>query len=440
MIDVTRRRPQMKKKFVKMYLILAVTTFLICNSAWAGVNINPFPQPPSSAKLRIFIVAVTSSAPKRGWAVSNEAFYGRMITQTSKLLADKGIYEVVPVSDIMAVLGNQKIASWQWMGNNWALAKDVGRVLYADYVLLIERSHKVHFQFDMTMVNIGSGKEFSVSNYVPSIAVFGADEMKQAYQSIVQINYQLVFREAKNDLMQTAIRKGKIWSEQKIVSSEGRQLPAHKKLPVAVAGKTDKEIEKQKVAEPELTAAKKIPSPAPALTGREPATQTREKQISPSSKQREFEKELEKSLQAKDKKQDGARLVVYDFDSVERLRVVGLILTEALREELHNLGGFVLVNRENMLQAMEEYKLQQSGPVDEKQAVKMGKWLAANEAVTGHLAILGSTSVLQAKRYDIKTMSTIALGSLKCKSGAEDELLNNMHELAIKLVQQKQPK
>lgn len=429
----------MKKNIPKTLIILTVATFLLCNSAWA-VNINSLPQPPSTAKLRIFIVAVTSSAPKRGWAISNEKFLARMIAQTGKMLEDKGIYEIVPMKDVQTVLGNQNIASWQWMGNDRALAKEVGRVLYADYVLLTERSYNVHFQFDMTMVNISTGKEFNVSNYVPSTAVFGADQVQQAYQNIVKINYRFLFRDAKNDLMQTAISKGKIWSEQKSVNPEGQQPPAQKKLPVDVAVKPDKENEKQKAAEPQLTAAKKIPSSGPALTGREPAIQAREKQISSASKQTEFERELKKSLQAKDKKQDGARLVVYDFDAVERLRVVGLILTEALREELHNLGGFVLVNRENILQVMEEYKLQQSGPVDEKQAVKMGKWLAANEAVTGHLAVLGSISVLQAKRYDIKTMSTIALGSLKCKTGAEDELLTNIHELAIKLAGQKQTK
>jgi hypothetical protein len=42
---------------------------------------------------------------------------------------------------------------------------------------------------------------------------------------------------------------------------------------------------------------------------------------------------------------------------------------------------------------------------------------------------------LQAKRIDIKKMSTIALGSLKCQAGHEDELLDNISLLARKLVQ-----
>ena len=55
--------------------------------------------------------------------------------------------------------------------------------------------------------------------------------------------------------------------------------------------------------------------------------------------------------------------------------------------------------------------------------------------MTGILSPLGTTSVLQAKRIDIKKMNTISLGSLKCEAGKEDELLNNMPLLARKLIQ-----
>jgi hypothetical protein len=63
--------------------------------------------------------------------------------------------------------------------------------------------------------------------------------------------------------------------------------------------------------------------------------------------------------------------VVYDFDAVERLSVVALILTDALREELFILRRFLLVNSENMMQVMRELKLQHSGLVDEKEFVQL---------------------------------------------------------------------
>jgi len=79
-------------------------------------------------------------------------------------------------------------------------------------------------------------------------------------------------------------------------------------------------------------------------------------------------------------------------------------------------------------------KLQQSGMVDEAQAVQMGKWLAANETVTGKLAQLGNLYVLQAKRTDVKTLGTLGIGSLKSSAGREEELLNGLPSLARKLV------
>jgi hypothetical protein len=156
--------------------------------------------------------------------------------------------------------------------------------------------------------------------------------------------------------------------------------------------------------------------------------------LSSGDKRRDFEKKLEKELQDEAPGTDKTRLVVYDFDASERLQIVSLILTEALREELFILDRFRLVNRENMVQVLQELKLQQSGLVDEKQVVQLGKWLSANEAVTGRLTVLGSAYVLQAKRTDIKTLGTLGLGSLKCAAGQEDELLSGMPELARRLV------
>jgi hypothetical protein len=154
-------------------------------------------------------------------------------------------------------------------------------------------------------------------------------------------------------------------------------------------------------------------------------------------KRKEFEKKLEHELQTETPSTDKAKLVVYDFDTVERLSVVALILTDALREELFILGQFLLVNRENMMQVMQELKLQHSGLVDEKEIVQLGKWLAANQAVTGRLAMLGNSYILQVKRTDIKTMGTLGLGTLRCSSGQEEELLSGMPILARKLIESK---
>ena len=125
---------------------------------------------------------------------------------------------------------------------------------------------------------------------------------------------------------------------------------------------------------------------------------------------------------------DRTRLIVYDFDAAADLHVAGLILSEALREELLQIGLFVLINREDMVKALEEHKLKMAGLVEEGGSAELGKWLMAGEIVTGKLARLGGASILQ-------TMSTRAVGSLKCSSGKEEELLDGMPDLARRLVE-----
>jgi len=132
----------------------------------------------------------------------------------------------------------------------------------------------------------------------------------------------------------------------------------------------------------------------------------------------------------------GERLVVYDLEAMDNLRPTALILSESLGEELFKFRRFSLVNRENLLQLMDELKFQQSGLVDEKQAVQLGKGMAANQVVTGRLGSLGASYILQAKRIDVQSLGTKALGSMKCKQGEEELLLEQMPALAKKLAEE----
>ena len=94
-------------------------------------------------------------------------------------------------------------------------------------------------------------------------------------------------------------------------------------------------------------------------------------------------------LSAEQTAKSGTNLAVYDLDTVEPYRVVALILSEALRQELFKLGLFQVVNRENIVKVLEEMALQQTGLVDEKEAAKAGKGLAAQQIVLGRYGILG---------------------------------------------------
>jgi hypothetical protein len=142
--------------------------------------------------------------------------------------------------------------------------------------------------------------------------------------------------------------------------------------------------------------------------------------------------DLEEAL--KERPASGRALVaVYDFHTSEPLKVAALILSEALRAELFRQGHFTLVNRENMVQVLNEMGVQQTGLVDERKAVQAGKGLAAHQIILGQFGALGKTLLLQVKRIDLATQTTLSFGSLKCPLGKEDEMLASLSQLAREL-------
>lgn len=408
----------------KSWMTTIVLIFFLCGAASAAVRVSVLPPPPPSAKLRVLVVAVTKESPTMKqtgfWPVSPEEFDRTQKQAIGERLKQQGIYEVAAESDIRTVLGTQRIASWEWLADDCRLVREVGRALHADYALVSERSFIIHLQFDTRLFNLHSGKEFAAEGYIPSTMLRGMnqDQKKRAGAEAVKIQFRQIFQEAKGDLMRTAIRKGKIAAKEPVVPDRAGQKPREEKA-AAESQPPQKALKVEQDSKGKAAAA--------ASLHKAPAGQA------PVEKQQAFEQEMERALNPGSQKKGGPRLMVYDFDAAEPMKVAGLILTEALREELYHFGGFVLIQRDHMAKILEEYKLQQSGLVDEKQAVRVGKWLAANEAVTGNLAVLGNTSILQAKRVDIETLGTVAAGSIKCPAGREDELLDRMPELARKL-------
>ena len=476
--------------------IFAVVLALLCLNACTAVHFNTIPQPPPTNKLRVFIMPVTGAAPrggtKFGWANTHEQFKKIQFRAISNYLKDTGIYEIVSEEEIRASLGTQDFAVWQWLSNDMALAKQAGKALHADYAIVSIRNvvSGGDYESKIVCVNLETGKQYTNSFYVSlasiSLSSINSREKFIAWsQKMFHEAYRKMFHDVKEDLLATAIRKGHLLPKEEIkkpgvppevkvalapppapqsapkpptVAVEQEPAPAVETpvKPVSPASVLPEKIKKPalppevKVALAPPPAPQPAPKPPTVAVEQEPApvVETPVKPVSPVFKPPEEEKgelpdadkyrdaqiKLEEKLQEAKPTPGKARLVVYDFDAVEHLNVVALILTEALREELFILGQFTLVNRENMIQVLEELKLQQSGLVNESQAVKLGKWLAANEAVSGRLAILGNAYVLQAKRIDISTMGTLGRGSLKCTAGHEEELLSGMPVLAKKLV------
>ena len=327
-------------------------------------------SPPPAAKLRVFVLPLTGSPPPGGWGISHADFSRIQFRASRMILEGTGIYQVSTREDYLGVVGQRSISSSEWKSKDWALARRVGQALFADYVLIIERDHNAGVRFYQTaLMNLETAKQFRVSFRVPL-----GKEHTEEWQQIGRVAYAEIFREAKNDMLATAMRKGR------------SSAPSPPKEPEKPAPSPPK------VREVDLGETLK-PEPSPART----------------------------------------RLAVYDFNASEPLKIAALVLSEALREELFRLGHFTLVNRENMVQILDEMGAQQTGLVDEKQAVRAGKGLAAGQIILGQVGSFGNTLVLQVKRIDVETQATLSLGSLKCALGKEDEMLAGLPDLARRL-------
>ena len=373
-----------------IFLLLAILCFTSC----AGINFKPIAQPSPDSKLRVAVLPIRGNPGKYGWSMTQKEASNWLSKTVTEQLRGTGIYEVISQDDVNYTVGTQALTAdeYWWLENDCALIKQFGKALYADYAMIVIADARTSFFYtwDIKFLNIETGILYSASDGVPNQGSYEKTE-EIVVKNLFPRMYKKLFSEVKGDLLATAIRKGRL-------------MPTE---------------EMKKSASPESNLALVPPAktkPFLAPTGAK----------------------AESGLQNKTPVVDRTRLVVHDFNAVEQLQVVSLILSEALREELYKLGIFSLVNRENLVQVMQELRLQQSGLVDEKQALKLGKWFAANETVTGRFTQLGNSFILQAKRTDITTMSTMGFGTLKCTAGQEEELLASLPELARKIAGLKQ--
>lgn len=434
----------MKTRTAMIPAILLACLFVFANVGLAA-TLQAMAKPEPSAKLRIFSVVVTTETKTAGkpikWVVSQEKLQIFNTQFISRLLKDQGIYELASEGDVYHVLGGKTYAAWEWKAQNLSLVRQVGRALHADYALFFERSFRTHLEFEMHLINLNTGQEFVTSNYIPTTRLrhMPDEHKKQAGTEAIKICYRQLFSDAKADLLKTALGKGKAMDQPQTTTQETRNVEDEKEKPASDASELEKRPDE--AAPPPVKAV--LDAPVETHAKSKPVGEPPESRTPPpvkvANRQAAFEKDLEQALSAKEAKSDKPRLIVFDFNATESMKVIGLILTESLREALMEIGGFVLVNRENILQIMDEYKLRESGLVDEAQAARVGKWLTADDAVLGSLVILGNTAVLQAKRVNIETMGTLSMGSLRCAVGQEDELLDRLPELARRLAQKKTP-
>jgi hypothetical protein len=454
-------------------------------TACSTIKVATIPPPHPTAKLRIYVQAVSTQRSTKGkWGKSLEEFSHNQVRLIENMLKKSGIYEVVSDDDVDAVLGEQQPARWELERGNWALARQIAGALHADYALIVERGISERPRssfFETVLINATTGKRFGVS-----LQFFNRQKGEGKWpRETPKVAYRELFRDAKADLLGTAIRKSRLPLSGPTVTAQAppfddskKQIPSlDKKLESPTIAKSTEEKELALKGKERAERERREQEKARALREKERAEKERaeqEKALAWGEKER-AEKDLVKQGDDTEKVSagdqiapapilaktipaatteggsriidiesefvedapagTGERLVVYDLEAADNLRPTALILSESLREELFKFRRFSLVNRENLLQLMDELKFQQSGLVDEKQAVQLGKGMAANQVVTGRLGPLGGSYILQAKRIDVQSLGTKALGSLKCKQGEEEQLLEQLPALAKKLAE-----
>jgi hypothetical protein len=96
------------------------------------------------------------------------------------------------------------------------------------------------------------------------------------------------------------------------------------------------------------------------------------------------------------------------------------------------------VDQEDLQRVRKNVASQGTELIDEKQAVTMGKGVAADQVVTGRLALEGEAFVVQAKRTGVDTVAALGRASLTFRAGQEGEVMKRLPAFARELMGLKQ--
>jgi hypothetical protein len=138
----------------------------------------------------------------------------------------RGAYEIVPMEEVHLVVGKEELWDWEWRRNDWALAVEVGRRLYAEYALIVERVPAENYQ-RFLLINVATRKKIEVKDrHLPGEPI---EVWRKGYsESVVKL-----FADANEDILATANRKSRA------VSSE---LAAARKEVLELTKAPDEEI------------------------------------------------------------------------------------------------------------------------------------------------------------------------------------------------------
>jgi TolB-like protein len=126
-----------------------------------------------------------------------------------------------------------------------------------------------------------------------------------------------------------------------------------------------------------------------------------------------------------------ARVAILDFKAIGASATVAEAVTENLANAIVGSQCFTVLERGQIQQALKEQSFGQTGLVDAKAAVSLGKILGANVIVVGSVTKLGDTTTVNARFIDVQTGTAIDARNLATTD--EKDLAGVVSQLASEL-------
>ncbi|NQU24649.1 MAG: hypothetical protein HQ567_25485 [Candidatus Nealsonbacteria bacterium] len=135
------------------------------------------------------------------------------------------------------------------------------------------------------------------------------------------------------------------------------------------------------------------------------------------------------------------RVAVFDFEVLEGVEVKALALTDHINAVLGVLPKVTIVNRDQIEKVADEHKLVMTGLADLNSAVKLGKFLSAQQVVVGRAGLIGQKCYVVVKLVDVETtVQTTVSVSVSADDGVEKLLEHLGQSLATRVQKLQRPK
>ncbi|MDF1592887.1 MAG: caspase family protein [Desulfobacterales bacterium] len=203
-------------------LMMLLPLLLFMTAGCAEIKLGTLPTPPSKAKLRVFVKAVSGETKGR-WRTPHEDFEKSTYSMAARYFS--GAYDIVTLEEVHLVAGDEELSTWQWSRNDWAMAVEVGRRLYAEYALIVERSQEPNSFLRFLLINVDTKINFEVLAMIP-----GDRGSHRDWSPFYRISIAKLFNDANEDILATANRKSRaVSSELEVAMKEILELT---KIPV----------------------------------------------------------------------------------------------------------------------------------------------------------------------------------------------------------------